>query len=135
MNTVRAMALAFAVGAFIGVLVVSTVADEREVLKSESVLRSDLESASGLEVIVSVVEMPSETALPKHHHPGEEFIYVLEGSGSLWIEGSEQIELAAGDAAKIPLERIHTAVSEDEPLRAVVFRVHKKGEPERIMAE
>ena len=39
-----------------------------------------LESADGLEVVTSYVELPGGMQLPRHTHPGEEFAYIIEGS-------------------------------------------------------
>lgn len=135
MNARRAVALALGIGMVLGALAASTLADETAGPRIETVLRSDLASAENLEVIVSVIDVPPATTLPKHHHPGEEFIYVLEGSGSLWLDGQGENAVSAGKAVKVPFERIHTAMTGDEPMRAVVFRVHRRGEPERVLVE
>jgi quercetin dioxygenase-like cupin family protein len=104
-------------------------------MKFETQMRSELESAEGLEVVVSVVEIPPATKLPVHTHPGEEFAYVLEGSFVLWQEGKDDVRLKAGDTGKVPLNQVHTTFTEDEAAKIVVFRVHKKGEPERLLVE
>ena len=89
----------------------------------------------GTEVIVSRVQIPANTSLQKHWHPGEEFIYVLKGSAILWQKDKEDIQVKEGDVFKIPLEQIHTAITGDEGVTALVFRVHEKGKPERVKAE
>lgn len=53
-------------------------------LKIDNIMTSQLELVEGIEVVVSHVVIPANTTLPKHWHPGEEFIYVLEGSVVLW---------------------------------------------------
>ena len=47
-----------------------------EAVKIENLLRAELQVAEGVEVIVSVVEIGPGMTLPKHYHPGEEFVYV-----------------------------------------------------------
>ena len=42
-------------------------------------------------VIVGRVSIPPNTSLPKHWHPGEEFVYGIEGSVKLWQEGKADI--------------------------------------------
>ena len=101
-------------------------------VKVENLLRAELEVAEDLEVIVSLVEIAAGTALPKHHHPGEEFVYMLEGKSTLWQKGKADIELQAGEVYKIPLEQVHTAMTSSHAAKALVFRVHRKGMPERI---
>ena len=38
-----------------------------------------------------------------------------------------------GDAAKVPLKAIHSAGTGDEGATLLVFRVHEKGQPERVL--
>ena len=52
-----------------------------EGLNISNLLTSDLEFVDNTEVVVSYVEVPKNFTIPKHYHPGEEFIYILEGSG------------------------------------------------------
>jgi quercetin dioxygenase-like cupin family protein len=127
--------LVFVLGLSVGVWVThSTQAGDYETPTFDNVLRADLESADGLEVIVSLVEIPAQTTLPEHHHPGEEFVYLLEGNAVLWLKDSVELKLKEGDAAKVPLEHVHTDKTGEEAAKILVFRVHKKGEPERIPA-
>jgi len=104
-------------------------------LKLETLLSAELEGVEGIEVIVSRVTVPPNTALPKHWHPGEEFAYVLEGSGVLWQEGKEDVPVKTGEAVKVPLKQVHTAITGDEGATFLVFRVHEKGKPERVPVE
>ncbi len=103
--------------------------------KLENLLRAELEHAEGIEVIVSRVWIPPHTSLPKHWHPGEEFAYVLDGEVTLWQEGKEDLVGHAGDAMKVPLRQVHTAITGDSGATIVVFRVHEAGQPERFPAE
>jgi quercetin dioxygenase-like cupin family protein len=104
-------------------------------LKLETLMRQVLEGADGLEVIVSRVTIPPHTALPKHWHPGEEFAYVVEGSATLWQEGKDDLTGHAGDTMMVPLKQVHTAMTGDEAATLIVFRVHEKGQPERVLVE
>lgn len=100
-----------------------------------NLLSAELEGVEGTEVIVSHVTIPPNTSLPKHWHPGEEFAYVLEGSVTLWQKGKRSITGEEGDALKVPLKQIHTAITGDEGVKLLIFRVHEQGQPERIMTE
>ena len=104
-------------------------------LKLENLLRHDLAAVEGTEVVISRVTIPPHTALPKHWHPGEEFIYLLEGTVTLWQDGKEETFGEAGAVAMVPLRQVHTAITGDEGAVAVVFRVHEKDQPERTLAE
>jgi len=48
-------------------------------------------------------------AFPKHTHPGEEIIYVLEGSLEYEVEGKPPVTLKAGGVLFIPAGTIHAA--------------------------
>ena len=105
-----------------------------EGLKLENLLKAKLEGVAGTEVVVSKVQIPANTSLPKHWHPGEEFAYVIEGSVTLWQEGKNDITIKEGEVAKVPLKQVHTAVTGAESATLIVFRVHEEGKPERIKA-
>src|SRR5271170_1935496 len=70
--------------------------------------RQDL-SVPGREVVQSRVDIDPEAPLVKHTHPGEEIIYVLEGSLEYQVEGQAPVTLKAGDVYFVPAEAIHTA--------------------------
>ena len=105
-----------------------------EVLRVENLLRDSLALAPDVEVIVSYLEVPTEAELAKHYHPGEEFVYMLEGQGDLTIKG-ETITLKEGDLYKIPIREVHSFKTTGVQARAVVFRVHEKGQPDRVLVE
>jgi len=104
-------------------------------LKVDNIMTSQLESVEGTEVVVSHVKIPPNTTLPKHWHPGEEFIYVLEGSAVLWQKDKPDTTLKKGDVFKVPLKQIHTAVTGEEGATILVFRVHEMGQPVRVNVE
>jgi quercetin dioxygenase-like cupin family protein len=68
--------------------------------------RHDL-SVPGREVIQNRVEIGPEAPLVRHWHPGEEIIYVLEGSLEYQIEGHEPQTYEAGEALVVPAEAVH----------------------------
>jgi quercetin dioxygenase-like cupin family protein len=104
-------------------------------VKLETLLKTQLEGVDGTEVIVSKVQIPANTSLPKHWHPGEEFVYILEGSVTLWQKDKKSIIGRTGEVVKVPLEQIHTGITGNEGASLLVFRVHERGKPERVMAE
>lgn len=100
---------------------------------SNQMLRAPIVIAEGLEVIISDVVIPANATVPRHYHPGEEFLYLLEGSAVHVQEGQADIDLTAGDAYAIPPRAIHAPRGGPEGARAIVFRVHVEGEEERIL--
>jgi quercetin dioxygenase-like cupin family protein len=117
------------------VVIGAAIAGSPDAPSLETLLKADLERVEGTEVVVSRVTLPPRTTLPRHWHPGEEFAYVVEGSVTLWQEGREDIVARAGDAVRIPLKQVHTAITKDEGATILVFRVHEKGKPERYPVE
>lgn len=101
----------------------------------KNLLSTELEGVEDTEVIVSQVTIPPNTSLPKHWHPGEEFAYVLEGAVILWQEGKRNMVGRAGDLVKVPLKQVHTAITGDEGVKLLVFRVHEQGQPERVLID
>ena len=70
--------------------------------------RHDL-SVPGREVIQVIVELEPGTTAPRHSHPGEEIIYVLEGTWEYTLDGKPPLVLKAGDVLFIPAGVIHSA--------------------------
>jgi quercetin dioxygenase-like cupin family protein len=68
--------------------------------------RHDL-SVPGREVIQNRVEISPEAPAFRHRHPGEEIIYVLEGSLEYQIDGREPRTYSAGEALLVPAETVH----------------------------
>jgi quercetin dioxygenase-like cupin family protein len=77
-------------------------------IKRTDLQRHDL-SAPGREAVQVRVDFAPGTAFGKHTHPGEEIIYVLEGTLEYQIEGKPPVTLKAGDVLFIPVGTIHAA--------------------------
>ena len=75
-------------------------------IKRTDLQRRDL-SVPGREVIQNRVDIGPEAPFVKHKHPGEEIIYVLEGSLEYQVEGKPPTTLNAGDVLLVPTETIH----------------------------
>ena len=75
--------------------------------------RTDLQqhdlSVPGREVVQARVDIAPGVSFPKHTHPGEEIIYVLEGSLEYQVEGKAPVTLKTGDVLFIPARTIHAA--------------------------
>jgi quercetin dioxygenase-like cupin family protein len=101
----------------------------------ETLLSTQLDGVEGTEVIVSRVVIPPNMALPKHWHPGEEFAYILEGSAILRRDDKPDLTVLKGELVKIPLKEIHSAMTTDQGVKMLVFRVHEHGKPERVLVD
>jgi quercetin dioxygenase-like cupin family protein len=64
-------------------------------------------SAPGREVVQDRVDFDPGAVAPRHKHPGEEIVYVIEGSLEYQIEGQPPVTVKAGDVLFIPAGAIH----------------------------
>jgi quercetin dioxygenase-like cupin family protein len=73
--------------------------------------RTDLQqhelSVPGHEVVQARVDIGPEAPFIKHTHPGEEIIYVLEGSLEYEIEGQAPKTFNVGEALTVPAGAVH----------------------------
>jgi quercetin dioxygenase-like cupin family protein len=73
--------------------------------------RTDLQqhdlSVPGREVIQNRVDIAPEAPPIRHWHPGEEIIYVLEGTLEYEIDGQSPTTVSAGEALMVPAEAVH----------------------------
>ena len=67
----------------------------------------------GREVLVDVVEIPPNTALDRHWHPGEEFHYYLDGEPIIEIEGRDRANPRLGTVGHVPYKARHRASAGD----------------------
>src|SRR5688500_17157608 len=101
---------------------------------SNEVLRSPLAGTPGVEVIVSDVVIPPNGQVARHYHPGEEFLYLIEGSAIHVEDGKADQPLKAGDSYAIPPRALHAPRRGHEGARAVAVRGHTAGQPARSEA-
>ncbi len=101
----------------------------------KELLKTQLEVWNEGEVIVTYFEVPAVYKLKKHYHPGEEFAYIIEGSGTVWFKNMPEVKVKKGEIVKIPLNEVHTVIPGPDGMKGLVFRVHEKGEPLRINVE
>lgn len=97
--------------------------------KRTDLQRHDL-SIPGREVVQVRVDLEPGYVSPRHTHPGEEIVYVLEGSLEYEVEGKPPMTLKAGDVLFIPAETIHSAknVGTDNGAELATYIV-EKGKP------
>jgi quercetin dioxygenase-like cupin family protein len=85
----------------------STEADQSKIRRTE-LQRHDL-SVPGRESVQVRIDFNAGAAFGKHSHPGEEIIYVLEGTFEYEVEGKPAVTLKAGDVLFIPAGKVHAA--------------------------
>ncbi|AOC97155.1 hypothetical protein BB050_04077 [Flavobacterium anhuiense] len=82
-------------------------------IAAQGVKRIDLQkhdlSTPGKEMVQARIDFEAHSAFGKHSHPGEEVIYVVEGSLEYQIEGEKPVTLKAGEVLFIPAGVVHSA--------------------------
>ena len=102
--------------------------------------RTDLQqhdlSIPGREVVQNRVDISPEAPAFKHEHPGEEIIYVLEGSLEYQVEGKPPTTLNADDVLLVPAETIHAVRNVGTANAAeLATYVVEKGKPLVVLVE
>jgi quercetin dioxygenase-like cupin family protein len=104
------------------------------------ITRTDLQrqdiSIEGREVVQARVDLAPEAPPIKHTHPGEEIIYILEGSLKYEIEGGPTKTYEAGDALTVPAGAVHSVrnVGNGDAAELATYIV-EKGKPLLAPAE
>jgi quercetin dioxygenase-like cupin family protein len=91
-----------------GILALHASQAQQAGIKRTDLQQHDL-SLPGREVIQTRVDIDPGVAFPRHKHPGEEIIYVIEGLIEYDLEGKPPVTLKAGDVLFVPAGTIHAA--------------------------
>ena len=92
----------------LALLITMPTAAQQPGIKRSELQRHDL-SVPGRETVQSRIDFAPGAAFPRHTHPGEEIIYVLEGTLEYQVEGKPPMTLKAGEVLFIPAGTIHAA--------------------------
>src|SRR5688500_6296712 len=132
MSTIRIIAVEALVVA--GAMTLHAVQAQQTGATRTELQRHDL-SAAGREVIQVRVDLEPGVAFPGHTHPGEEIIYVLEGTWE-YVIGGKPVTARAGDVLFIPARTIHSAKNVGTGNAAeLATYVVEKGEPLLTLVE
>ena len=96
--------------------------------------RTDLQrydlSTPGREVLQARVDFAPGSSFPRHKHPGEEIIYVIEGTLEYELPDRGWITLKKGDVLFVPNGGVHAARNRTtEPAAELATYVLEKGKP------
>ncbi|HEY6965294.1 MAG TPA: cupin domain-containing protein [Erythrobacter sp.] len=103
-------------------------------LTPTGVTRTDLQrhdlSIRGHEAVQARIDIAPGAVAPWHRHPGEEVIYVLEGTLEYQLAGRRPVTLEAGDVLFVPAGVAHTARNRTDSNGAeLATYVVEKGKP------
>jgi quercetin dioxygenase-like cupin family protein len=131
-RTVVIITLAFGVGIAVGVIGNQVLVAQPQPFKRTALLKTDLADVAGKEAVVLTVEGAPDVVIGKHYHPGEEFIYVMEGAVTLEVEGKPPVTVKAGEVYHMPAKAVHGGKnpSTTAPFKILTFGVFEKGQPD-----
>ena len=92
----------------------------------------DLPDFPGKEVLMITVEYPPGSVDPIHRHNAHAFIYVLEGSIIMQVNGGKEVTLTPGQTFYEGPNDVHVVgknSSKTKPAKFVVFFIKDKGAP------
>lgn len=100
------------------------------------VLKQELEADTGKDVTMFVADYKPGAKTGKHYHPGQEFIYVLEGHGVMEEVGKPPVDMKPGvaiyfksDPKKPAYVHEGTNLSKTEGMKLLVVLITEKGQP------
>ena len=98
-------------------------------------LTQPLANAPGKDAMMITVEYPPGGADPIHRHNASAFVYVLEGTVEMQLEGGKKVTLRPGQTFYEDPSSVHLVgrnASDTEPAKFVVFLVKEPGTPALI---
>jgi quercetin dioxygenase-like cupin family protein len=100
--------------------------------KVSPLMAKDLAGLTGKEGVMLIVEYAPGGASAKHRHNAHTFVYVLEGSIVMQVEGGATVTLGPGQTFYESPDDVHAVsknASDSRPAKFVVFFVKDKGAP------
>lgn len=114
---------------WLGLMTVIPMAQAAEVTP---LMSKDLMDIPGREVLMISVEKAPGGLDPIHRHNAHGFIYVLEGSIVMQVEGGKEVTLTPGQTFYESPDDVHVVgrnASSTKPVKFLVFLVKDKGAP------
>src|SRR5499426_3656672 len=100
--------------------------------KVTEILSKDLTDIPGKEGLMLTVEYPPGGSDPIHRHNAHAFVYVLEGSVVMQLQGGKETTLTPGQTFYEGPDDVHVVgrnASQTKPAKFVVLLVKDKGAP------
>lgn len=100
--------------------------------KVTPLMAKELAGLAGKEAVMLTVEYAPGASSSKHRHNAHTFVYVLEGSIVMQVEGGKETTLGPGQTFYESPDDVHTVsknASNSQPARFLVFFVKDKGAP------
>jgi quercetin dioxygenase-like cupin family protein len=121
-----------AVGIVISALLFGPASAQDQPIKRTELMRYDLPGVPDKEVVVYVADLAPGANGGRHHHPGEEIAYVLEGTIVIKPDNGPPVMLRKGEMIRNPTHQVHNVWNASAVLPARVYVVMvgaDKGQP------
>ncbi len=119
----------------LGMAVIGTVQAQKaaSVPETQTLKRTILQTfdvpGTNYETVMGISEFGPNGSSGRQSHPGPESGYVLEGSGTILVDGQPPLTLKAGQSYKLAPGAIHDVRSGADKTKVLVIWVVEKGKP------
>jgi quercetin dioxygenase-like cupin family protein len=117
-------------------VLVKTKVSAQEGVTRTVILKQDLEADPTKEVTMFVADYKPGASTGKHYHPGQEFIYVVEGNGTIQEVGKPAVDLKPGVSIYFKSDPkkpsyVHEGIntSKTQGMKLLVVLITEKGQP------
>src|SRR5215813_9716084 len=121
--------------ALMGILFLFSVPSVGQNSKVTPLLTKELAGVSGKEGVMLTVEYAPGASSSKHRHNANTFVYVLEGSIVMQVEGGKEVTLGPGETFYESPTDVHVVsknASDSKSAKFLVFFVKDKGAPSLV---
>ena len=126
------LSVSLVAGIVLGMIGYQALNAQQQAVKRTVLLKTDLEGIEGRDGNVVIVEIAPGAESGKHYHPGHEIAYIQEGSATVEIEGKKPVTYKRGAVVHLTPNQVHNVKnnSKTAPVKALVFALYEKGQPE-----
>jgi len=107
-------------------------------VKVTTLMTKELTGIAGKEGTMVTVEYAPGASSAEHRHNAHTFVYVLEGTVVMQVNGGKEVTLVPGQTFYESPEDVHTVsrnASSTKPAKFLVFFVKQKGTPTTVPAK
>ena len=125
------LGLTFAFGIALGAVRSQFLNAQQPSIKRTEILKTDMAGMEGKVAHMWIAEIAPGTATGKHSHPTPRFVYVMEGTVILEVEGKPPQTIKAGEGFQEMPDTVHNFrnASTTEPAKALGFQIVGKRQP------
>lgn len=103
---------------------------QQDPVKRAVLFKTEVEGLAGKEVNLIMADLAAGAESGKHHHPGDEIAYVVEGSATIELEGKKPATYKRGAVVHLRPKQVHNVKNNGKtPFKALVLGIYTKGEP------